>query len=254
MPTLEVSASRWYFSQTPPTFEYAFSPGWFETHRTAFIPVTIHGQGWAHQNLVLCQLLAGNMAVQCMHFEPHGRCGPMAKTDWIERHTREALGLLCQRKNSSRPLDLLYHPVSQICPRIGSQITQANTFRHMDKDFVLGLCVMHCLNIVKMTLRMMKAKPGVVITPVEFQQIIKSSSESIIPDLLQRTHSLMALGGYRNDRLHDKAMKRMTNSEKRAFLQKHRVALKPGKYHEARGGMIGDLFDWYDRPLEGHIR
>ena len=262
MPVVQISAAGFHissdFGQTK-NFQYAFAPGWFETFQTAIIPLLVNGAGWRHANAIVCQIMPGGRAVQCLHFEPHGHFSDPSVRPWIQRRTEDALTKLCVREDrmqhrqengsffrASWPFQLVYHPVAESCPNVGPQKVETELLKKFHVD---GLCAMHCLNMMKQALSFMTSNPGVAITPLVFRQISKQATEEIVSGLLMRTHSLLMLGGYRNNRIHNKnTVQRMSDDEKKKFLQAAGVKLSQSAYQQNPRGWIQDLADWATTP------
>lgn len=200
-------------------FKAAFAPGWFSTPTVAILPVSLRTSRFAHKNVIICQRLPAGY-VSCLHFEPHGH---FDKNDapWIESQAEWALTRLC-----GDSYGLKYTPVAESCPNVGPQRAQAKLLRN-DKYGMAGLCVMHCLNMVKYALKYIKANPNVEVTPAVFSYMSQVISDRIMVDLVSRTHSLMVLGSYRNDQLRPeyRSTKRMTPAEKEDMLRQAGMAL-----------------------------
>lgn len=198
-------------------FKAAFAPGWFSTATVAILPVSLRTSRFAHKNVIICQRLPAGY-VSCLHFEPHGH---FDDAPWVEGQVEWALTQLCGDNYG-----LSYIPVAESCPKVGPQRAQAKLLKN-GKYGMEGLCVMHCLNMVKNVLKYIKNNPNVEVTPSVFSYMSQVISDRIIADLVQRTHSLMLLGSYRNDQLRSEARltRRMSPAEKENMLRQAGVRL-----------------------------
>lgn len=228
-------------------FEKAFAPGWTKSYRVALVPVELRFPHFRHENAIVCQLLPDGTTIQCLHFEPNGY-EHWQELKVVEDGTIQALQKMCRRQ-AQKPFQLDYWPITQSCPQFGPQQVHLEAFSKI-YDFP-GLCVMHCMNTLRQTVEYMSQHPGVFITPNIFVSIVNGLSDTVVKDMLLRTHSLMALGGYRNNQLHPSylATKRMTARDKQELLRRAGLKSVATGYVEASNGLVASTIDYFMRHV-----
>ncbi len=118
---------------------------------------------------------------------------------------------------TDKPLKLDYVPIVDSCPRLGPQHHECKYAYNVGACYE-GLCVMHCLNIVKQLASDIKSIHNW--SPQNIRNLSDRSSKTISHDLIERTKSLMRLGGYRNQNLNtgSQLTRRLNNSKKRELF------------------------------------